>query len=66
MNNLLNEAQYQDSLLSCIIIDIDFFKLVNDNLGHVAGDKVLKIISETLQELVGPDVWLVGMGVKNL
>jgi len=34
---------------SLLILDIDFFKRVNDRLGHAAGDAVLQRIAETLQ-----------------
>lgn len=34
----------------CIIIaDIDFFKLFNDNHGHLLGDKVLRFVAQLLQ-----------------
>ncbi len=38
--------------LSMIIIDIDFFKLYNDNYGHSAGDDCLKQVAKCLYDLV--------------
>ena len=38
--------------LGFLMIDLDYFKRVNDDLGHDAGDMVLKKISATLKEVV--------------
>ena len=36
--------------LSCIIMDIDFFKQVNDSYGHLAGDRVLSDIAQIVRK----------------
>ena|GEM_PF-2780614 len=36
--------------LSCLYIDIDYFKLVNDRYGHDVGDAILKAFGETIAE----------------
>ncbi|HRQ66840.1 MAG TPA: diguanylate cyclase, partial [Xanthomonadaceae bacterium] len=45
--------------LSVLFIDLDHFKLINDTLGHAAGDRFLQIVSERLAASV-PDAEIVG------
>ena len=36
-----SRAQRYANTLGCMMVDIDFFKKVNDNYGHLTGDHVL-------------------------
>lgn len=38
--------------LSVLMLDIDFFKRVNDQHGHAAGDRVLKVVANLLRDNV--------------
>jgi len=45
---LVDEGAHSGKALSLMILDIDFFKAVNDTYGHGAGDEVLKEFSKRL------------------
>lgn len=48
-NQEIERARRYQRPISCLILDIDHFKAVNDTYGHLAGDQVLQNIAYILQ-----------------
>ncbi|MCB2217506.1 sensor domain-containing diguanylate cyclase [Desulfofustis glycolicus] len=48
LKEVVAEARRHHSPLSCIMLDIDHFKKINDRWGHDIGDRVLKQIADVL------------------
>jgi diguanylate cyclase (GGDEF)-like protein len=49
LSNEFKKAQRYQHPLSCMMIDIDHFKEVNDTFGHQAGDLALREVSQVIQ-----------------
>jgi diguanylate cyclase (GGDEF)-like protein len=47
-------ADRSDQLVAIVFIDLDNFKLINDSLGHTAGDQLLIEIASNLQAAIRP------------
>ncbi|KRD05543.1 diguanylate cyclase [Mycobacterium sp. Root265] len=58
----LNERAVRRSDVCALLIDVDDFKWVNDNLGHAAGDEVLIRTARRIRDSVGPDAVVVRWG----
>ena len=52
LDNFLLERKDTKAVISLIFLDIDFFKLVDDNFGHLVGSETLKIVGERMARVL--------------
>jgi diguanylate cyclase (GGDEF)-like protein/PAS domain S-box-containing protein len=65
LTGLMNRAAFTDAVTSALddageevaiaFIDLDRFKVINDSLGHAAGDQLLVTAARRIEAIVGPD-----------
>ncbi|MBY0402460.1 MAG: GGDEF domain-containing protein [Cyanobacteria bacterium] len=52
LNRLFNQAQAEQSDLSCLMLDLDHFGQINKQFGHEVGDKILKVTSQAIRNSI--------------
>lgn len=62
LNNALESANRNGGRLSVLIIDLDYFKNINDTLGHHIGDKLLQMAAKRLVKILEDNEVLARMG----
>ena len=50
IDKIMSQAQREKETYSVMMLDVDFFKMVNDTYGHDVGDKVIVAIGKVLKE----------------
>jgi diguanylate cyclase (GGDEF)-like protein/PAS domain S-box-containing protein len=62
LQNALERTRRAGGYVAVIYLDLDDFKLVNDRLGHPAGDRLLQLVATRLQSLLRPEDTLARIG----
>ncbi|HUN53545.1 MAG TPA: EAL domain-containing protein [Smithella sp.] len=52
LNHAIQTAQRNKKKLAVLFVDLDRFKIINDSLGHEAGDKLLQEIAQRFKHLL--------------
>jgi len=60
--SLLTASDESKEPLSLLLIDIDYFKKINDTHGHIIGDNILKFFAQNIQKILRADDIFVRFG----
>ena len=62
LEEIIEKADINQEKLVICFIDVDDLKKINDSFGHIIGDRVLKIIGQTIHEVIRKDDVLARIG----
>jgi diguanylate cyclase (GGDEF)-like protein len=58
----IQQAQFNNTRAALLMVDLDGFKLINDNHGHDVGDELLRHIAQNLRSAIPPPDTLARLG----
>jgi diguanylate cyclase (GGDEF)-like protein len=60
LKHAVSTAQRRQRMLSVLYVDLDNFRRVNDVLGHIVGDEMMRSVAQRLQEILRRDTRTAG------
>jgi len=60
LKQAVSTAQRRQRMLSVLYVDLDNFRRVNDVLGHIVGDEMMRSVAQRLQEILRRDARAAG------
>lgn len=58
----IGKASANGTMMALLFLDLDEFKLINDTMGHEAGDETLRVVGQRLKSVVRPHDHVVRLG----
>jgi diguanylate cyclase (GGDEF)-like protein len=58
LNFVMSLAEIKEMTFAVVFIDLDNFKRINESVGHVAGDRMLQLVSQRISSQKHPDDFL--------
>lgn len=62
IDGLIDQSEQNNESLSFALLDLDFFKRVNDNFGHPTGDDLLRVTAKTIEQAVRKSDFVIRYG----
>lgn len=54
LHKLIRRADFSNEPISVLMLDVDHFKKVNDDYGHLKGDMILRFVAHTIRDSIRP------------
>jgi diguanylate cyclase (GGDEF)-like protein/putative nucleotidyltransferase with HDIG domain len=62
LDHEVSRAARTETSLAVVVADLDGFKQINDRFGHLAGNRVLRVVANGLREFCGPNDYVARLG----
>ncbi|HEY4602348.1 MAG TPA: EAL domain-containing protein [Cerasibacillus sp.] len=62
LEGAIKEAKENDEQIAVYVMDVNYFKEINDTLGYAFGDQLLKACARRLKKLLEPDKFVARLG----
>lgn len=62
LEHLIDRSRRRQDLFAVLFLDLDRFKVVNDSLGHLVGDRLLVVMAERLEACLRPTDTIARLG----